>query len=86
MAQVKCMRCKFAEWERTKAGRLHPNQKGRCTWSTTVQIPPSVNGHIWRVRDVRDGRKIVGGNIFRDAPKLFSECSVFQPTPQDATE
>lgn len=25
-----CDNCEFAEWERTKNGRLHPGKQGRC--------------------------------------------------------
>lgn len=27
-----CMTCKFADWKRTAAGRLHPDGQGRCRW------------------------------------------------------
>lgn len=27
-----CDNCIYAEWERTKAGRLHPNGHGLCTY------------------------------------------------------
>ena len=30
-----CINCRFAEWEKTKAGRLHPLGYGRCTWRPT---------------------------------------------------
>lgn len=35
-----CLNCKFAEWARTKNGRVNPRQAGRCTWTKTVRIPP----------------------------------------------
>lgn len=28
---MKCDDCKFASWERTSNGRLHPGKSGRCT-------------------------------------------------------
>ena len=79
---VKCLGCKFAEWKRTSNGRLHPDQSGRCNWSVTIQVPPSIEGSFWRVCDVKDGRTIEGGKIWRDSTTLFSECKVFQPTPK----
>lgn len=27
---MKCDDCKFAEWRKTSAGRLHPDKSGRC--------------------------------------------------------
>ena len=30
MDPTNCDGCKFANWERTKAGRLHPGKAGRC--------------------------------------------------------
>ena len=27
-----CDDCKYANWKRTKNGRLHPNKSGRCTY------------------------------------------------------
>lgn len=27
-----CDNCTFAEWKRTKTGRLHPDKSGRCKW------------------------------------------------------
>lgn len=28
---MKCDDCKFADWKRTAAGKLHPDKTGRCT-------------------------------------------------------
>lgn len=27
-----CDNCKYAEWHRTKNGKLHPDKQGRCTY------------------------------------------------------
>lgn len=38
-----CINCKFAEWERTKDGKLHPSGAGRCTWQMPeIQLPASM--------------------------------------------
>lgn len=39
-----CLGCKWAEWKQTAAGRLHPDQSGRCTWSVELKLPASM-GH-----------------------------------------
>lgn len=28
-----CFGCKWAVWDRTTNGRLHPNKAGRCMWA-----------------------------------------------------
>lgn len=33
-----CMRCKYAEWKKTAAGKLHPSGDGRCLY--VYRIPP----------------------------------------------
>lgn len=34
----KCLTCRFADWNKTKTGKLHPDGLGRCT----VKIPELV--------------------------------------------
>lgn len=62
-----CNECKYAEWERTKLGRLHPNKQGKCTfppprvpalppafyWSTFSRPEPK-GGHITRGREMHE--------------------------------
>lgn len=33
-----CFGCKYAEWQRTKTGALHPNKQGRCTWKVSIPV------------------------------------------------
>lgn len=35
-----CIGCRFAEWDRTKNGALHPNKSGRCTWRPKIEPMP----------------------------------------------
>lgn len=35
-----CIGCRFAEWQRTKSGALHPNKLGRCTWRPKIEPMP----------------------------------------------
>ena len=37
-----CLDCKFAQWDRTQSGRLHPNGEGKCLWTKVVVMPASV--------------------------------------------
>jgi len=37
-----CTRCKYAEWDKTKAGKLHPSGEGQCKYPWTMpQLPGS---------------------------------------------
>lgn len=36
-----CEGCRWAEWSRTAAGRLHPSGDGRCTWQAEFKIAGS---------------------------------------------
>jgi len=31
-----CIGCRFALWERTRSGRLHPDGNGTCEWRPTA--------------------------------------------------
>ena len=48
---AKCLDCRFAEWDRTSRGALHPNGHGKCTWDKVIKMnygPPGVTlrGHL----------------------------------------
>ena len=60
-----CKDCKYADWQRTKAGRLHPSGDGSCTYPFKIpQLPlafyfiggpPSpYGGHISRGREFKE--------------------------------
>ena len=36
-----CVGCQYAEWKRTKAGRLHPSGEGLCAFQYKVPVPPA---------------------------------------------
>jgi len=40
-----CTECKFAEWKRTAAGRLHPSGEGRCRWK--YEPKPIAAAYSW---------------------------------------
>lgn len=38
-----CVDCKFANWQRTSSGRLHPSGDGRCEWKVpAIHLPVSM--------------------------------------------
>ena len=61
-----CLNCKYADWRRTGAGRLHPSGDGRCQypWKTPplpasmywIQIggPMPAGGHISRKSELKE--------------------------------
>lgn len=53
MSEHPCLGCKFAEWKRTAAGRLHPSKDGKCVW-TSPQILPASLGDYDRERIARE--------------------------------
>jgi hypothetical protein len=65
-----CTKCKYAEWERTTAGRLHPSGQGRCTYPWKMpQLPASMH---W----IGDAPVPWGGYISRKEG-LETHCAYF---------
>ena len=71
-----CTHCKYAEWERTKNGALHPKGDGRCTY--TVKIPPLPASQYWAYADP----KIAGGAINRRL-HLPAHCVYYEKVTND---
>jgi hypothetical protein len=50
---MKCDGCEFAEWDRTKAGRLHPSGVGQCKrlekQPLDLRLPVAFFWHGWDV-------------------------------------
>lgn len=61
-AMKNCTGCKYAEWQRTKSGNLHPSGDGECTYEVKRPVVPSgmsmifhiSSGFINRRRELRD--------------------------------
>lgn len=73
-----CERCKFAEWERTEKGRLHPGGVGKCNWRGVFRVA----GSAYAGSIHRHGEPIVveGRLIFRKKGDQYpAKCDVFQP-------
>ena len=59
-----CKDCKYAEWAKTKAGKLHPTGAGRCTYDVTLPAIPQAfyfvtkpligGGYIFRNEELKD--------------------------------
>lgn len=35
-----CDGCKYAEWQRTAAGKLHPSKEGKCIYPVKMPVLP----------------------------------------------
>ena len=68
-----CDKCKYALWQRTSAGRLHPNKQGTCEYK--YKIPP-----LPQSRYFLGGRtpESYGGQIERGS-KLKEHCVYYAP-------
>lgn len=68
-----CTGCKWASWDRTAAGRLHPSGEGYCMFPVK-QIPPPLPasmhwfGAPWRV----------AGGLINRRQELPEHCKFFQ--------
>jgi hypothetical protein len=70
-----CTHCKYAKWERTAAGKLHPSGQGRCGFEVKIpQLPASM--HYLMGNPI-----IVGGGINRREPSC--DCPYFDRTKPD---
>lgn len=63
-----CDNCTYAEWTRTKAGRLHPDKSGRCKWlverGLDLRLPVAFYWPGWSLGEPRPA----GGFITRGKP------------------
>jgi hypothetical protein len=71
-----CLYCKFADWQKTAAGRKHPSGDGKCTWE--VKIPVLALARGWSFPNRPNDPPTIGyGFINRKKP--FEKCPTFQP-------
>lgn len=65
-----CVGCVFADWQKTKTGRLHPSGSGLCTFK--YKVPPLPESMYWL-----DSPKPRGGYLERNR-ELKDHCVYFQ--------
>ena len=74
-----CLDCKFADWKRTAAGKLHPSGGGRC--SHVWEPPPISAAYYFHGTYGRTPPKPAFGQIARRKPFTTQGpdgCKVFQ--------
>ncbi len=52
-----CLGCKWAKWDKTKNGRLHPSGDGQCTYQ--VKIPKLPKSMRWLYDEPRVSAGII---------------------------
>jgi hypothetical protein len=66
-----CTKCKHAEWDRTKNGRLHPNGQGKCKYPYKLpELPASM---FWGMGEMEP----FGGWINR-REQLLTHCPYYE--------
>lgn len=70
----RCDDCKFAEWERTAAGRLSPSKKGRCKFPYVVPKLPNSRYFLGK-----SAPEALGGHIKR-GEQYNAHCPYYQPS------
>lgn len=65
-----CTNCKYARWERTNSGRLHPSGDGRCSY--TYKIPELPQAYYFPFGEMH----LSGGYINR-RQELKDHCVYF---------
>lgn len=72
-----CLNCKYATWERTSKGRLHPGGEGTCSWTQTVKVPghhrPNFHGDMGDPITICNGRATIWRGDYG-----ISRCDVFE--------
>ena len=68
-----CNVCKYADWKRSDAGRLHPSGVGECTYEW--KLPPLPQSMSW-VGFLGTSPKPCGGQISRKR-ELPDHCAYF---------
>ena len=66
-----CTHCKYADWQRTQAGKMHPSGDGKCTFPW--KLPPLPAAMYWMTRD---GPTPNGGYVNR-REELKAHCTYY---------
>lgn len=52
-----CLGCKYAEWKKTKSGRMHPSGDGQCRYNYKIpQLPNAFYFLHQATLDLNDGK------------------------------
>jgi hypothetical protein len=68
-----CTHCKYADWKRTAAGRLHPDGSGKCTFPW--KMPPLPAAFYW----LGAGQATPYGGFIERKREHKEHCPHYQP-------
>lgn len=71
-----CNGCKWAEWQKTASGKLHPSGEGRCTFVIKMPVLPMAFYYAGETNK-REVPRPYGGEINRRR-ELRDHCPCFQ--------
>ena len=66
-----CTNCKFADWERTSAGKLHPSGNGQCKYQWVLPALPA--SMYW----IGSGPSLPSGGYINRKKELKENCVYF---------
>lgn len=69
-----CVGCKYADWQKTAGGRLHPGGNGKCTFKIPVPVLPAAFYWI--------GGSGPTGGIIRRKDVHTEHCPCWSPEPR----
>lgn len=77
MSDRDCMTCKYAQWDRTRSGRLDRSRGGKCTWVMPVIAIPKAISFGWG----KGGEMPISQGhpyISRDPRYLLKDCAAWE--------
>ena len=66
-----CMGCKYAEWYKTKSGRLHPNGEGKCLFEFKIPTLPACKYFV-------GGSPCICGGVIERKKDFKTDCAYYQ--------
>ena len=68
-----CLHCRYAEWDKTKTGRLSPTGDGTCTWKFKPTPLPASMYYIG------GGSLLPRGGFINRKEELKEHCTYYNP-------
>lgn len=72
-----CKGCRWAEWKRTAAGKLHPDGYGKCAFP--LKIPKLPTAFYWSGYGAGLGTPPISGGVIERHRELRDQCPCYAP-------
>ncbi len=73
-----CDNCKYADWKRTRNGRLHPSKEGRCTFKYKIRPMPNAMWIVVFHGSPSNDTVVTGERIYRGG-EYQRHCPTYAP-------